>query len=124
MFHFIGVMIRSIVDFCTNINGLIYRVYLQTMRKFFSFHYFYLRNKILTLKILNFFNNSIISVINFKTLFLLYNRRLDKIFLISDTINFNICFSLKNSPLHRILILSKYWYCNWLFKVIIFLLHI
>src|SRR6266542_2899336 len=36
--------------------------------KVFSFHYFYLRNKILTLKFLNFFKNCIISMINFKNL--------------------------------------------------------
>src|SRR6266498_3368514 len=66
---------------CSNINGLFYRVYLTNNEKVFSFHYFYLRNKILTLKFLNFFNNCNISMINLKTLsFLLYNRRLDKIF--------------------------------------------
>ena len=40
----------------------------ENNEKVFSFHYFYLRNKILTLKFLTFFKICIISVINFKTL--------------------------------------------------------
>src|SRR6266542_4605547 len=68
MFHFIGVMIISVLTLMVYLP----RVFANN-EKVFSFHYFYLRNKILTLKFLTFFKICIISMINFKTFKVFFN---------------------------------------------------